>query len=68
MGAEFAGVIARAVDQGGFRTTSKLGPYQIHSRRGDNAAIVADHSFAVENRHFEPAVVRPVAGRPDDRF
>ena len=64
MGAQLAGVVAGSVDQGGFSTAQELRPHQIHAGRGNDAAIVADHSLAVEHRHFKPRVVGPVSAGP----
>ena len=68
MRAQVAGVVAGAVDQGGLSAAQELHPHQIHAGRGNDPAVMADHALAVENRQFEPGIVGPIAGGPDDRL
>ena len=68
MRAEVAGVVAGAVDQRRLAAPQELHAHQVQARRVGDAAVVADQALAVEHRHVEPRVVRPVAGGPDDRL
>jgi len=54
MGAEVAGIVASTIDQGGFSTAQELRSHEIHARRTNDPAVMAEHAFAVEDRHFEP--------------
>ena len=68
MGTQVAGVVASTIDEGGFSTAQELTPDKVHAWRTNDPSVMPDHAFAVENRDFEPRIVRPVAGGPDDRL
>src|SRR5439155_2608630 len=63
---EVLGVGAGAVDEARLPTAQEGRADQVHARGVDDTAVVAQETFAIENRHVEPRVVRAVAGRPDD--
>src|SRR5262249_15222830 len=68
MGTEVTGVVASAIDEGGFSAAQELTADEVHARRTNDPSVMPDHAFAVENGDFEPRIVRPVAGSPDDRL
>ena len=67
MCAKVTGIVASAIDQRGFSAAHKLRTHQVHAWRRNNAAIMPDPAFAVENGNFKPGVIGAIAGGPDDR-
>lgn len=62
---EFAHVVFGAMDEARFAAAKKWQP-QHNQPRGDDATVMLQGAVAAENRHMQPAVIRPKAGRPDD--
>ena len=66
--AQVSGVIAGTIDQCRFSTAQERSAYQVHARGRNDPTIMADHSFAIENRQLKPGIIGTVAGGPDDRL
>src|SRR4051812_920046 len=64
---QVARVVLRAVDEAGLAPAENRQSNRIEARRVDDAAVVAQVSLPVEDRHVEPAVIGTESGRPDDR-
>src|SRR5688572_30926044 len=65
---QFARVVFGAVNETRLATPQDRQAQRIEAGRIDDAAVVAQLSLGVEDRHVEPAVVRAKPGRPDDRL
>src|SRR4029077_2824529 len=68
MRAQVASIVAGAVDQCGLPAPQELHPYEVYAGRADDAAIMLDQAFAVENVQLQPGVIRSIATGPDDRL
>ena len=68
MRAQIASIVTGAVDQCGLSAPQELHPHEVHAGRADDPAVMRDVALAVENRQFQPGIVRPIATGPDDRL
>ena len=61
---DVARIVFGAVDEGGLAAAEHRQSDRVQPRRIDDAAVVAQVAFVIDDRHVEPAVVGTKSGRP----
>src|SRR5262249_28504628 len=64
---EIRSIVACSVNEGRFATAHERQTHDIHSRCGNDPAIVRDASLAIENGNVQPGVVGAISCRPNHR-
>src|SRR6516225_7722163 len=64
---EIRSIVACSVNEGRFAPAHERQAHDVHSRCGNNPAVVTYASLAIEHRDVQPGVVGAISRRPNHR-